>query len=81
MSLARGRCPLVHEDRNADSVLGLAVPEGNYGKKRSCILRAARNLSGCMRMRSSVPVGDHRLGVIGQEASNSFLPVYASIWV
>ena len=71
----------MHEDRNADSVLGLAVPEGNYGKKRSCILLAAKSLSGGVRMRSRVPVGDHRPGIIGQEESNSFLPVYASIWV
>jgi len=64
MSLARGRYPLVHEDRKADSVLGLAVQEGNYGKKGSCILCAARSLSGCVRIRSRVPVGDHRLGVV-----------------
>jgi hypothetical protein len=42
MNLASERCPLVLVDRNADSDLELAAPEGNYGKKRSFILRATK---------------------------------------
>jgi hypothetical protein len=77
----------VHGERNADSVLGLAVLEGNYGKKRRCFVRAARKLYGC-----GVPGGSEARLLFGRgyqrrsgdgdfdgESSHGFSPEYPEL--